>query len=155
MKKIFLISGLMACSVFGMNHSHQVQKANAQLNFKLKFFPSVEIKDSNALGNCCIMYMNVSPSVHVMDNVSFSDARQYACHHNTDESNIFIRYSNEFMRGLYNLSLRHKDAVARIESDAHLMNFILTGQSRAHTPQELQKIKESFKRVVREYAAKS
>lgn len=87
-----------------------------------------------------------------MNNVSFAQARLYACHHANAHSNIFIRYSNEFMRRIYNSYLTAEKAILDIENNKKLMNTILTGQSRVYTQQELLKILDSFKEVVKSYA---
>lgn len=154
MKKLFLILGFVINSLVSMDHQHEIQQLMVdpvQLKFKEKFFPSVIACNACDVRNSCKMYMNISSEVKIMGGISFADARRYACHHDTPESKIFMRYSNEFMAHVYNCSLGHHQAVFIIENNRSLMNYILTGKNRRCTSDMLHFIKESFKKAVREY----
>lgn len=157
MNKILFILLCAFGSSLTMNNENAKQSVTVdpvQLGFAQKFFPSILVSGPHTIGNACATYMLIAPKKPVMDNISFADARRYACHHANAHSQIFIRYSNEFMRRIYNSYMTAEKAILDLESNKKLMQTILTGESRVYTQQELLKIIDSFKEAVKSYAKK-
>lgn len=155
MKKSLLILVCIFGSSIPMNCAKIKQSVivdPVQLAFVQKFFPLLLVGAPVNLENACATYMNIAPRKPVMNDVSFGDARRYACHHSNVLSDIFIRYSNEFMSRVYHSYMTAEKAILDIEGNKKLMQTILTGQTHVYTQPELLKITDSFKEAVRNYA---